>query len=144
MNLFQPNTKKHIEPYLEDTIISNGVGETIKRITSNLCDYLRATNIQAKIEATVKSSYSISLKIRKKNLSIDRLHDILAVRIIVDNIEECYNVLGIIKQHYSIVVRKFNDYIVTPKINGYQCLYLVIVGQANQKIELQIRRRFMY
>jgi GTP pyrophosphokinase len=81
---------------------------------------------------------------RQRNVGFHNLHDIMAFRIIVKNIEECYRVLGIINSNYKMIPGTFKDYISTPKENAYQSLHLAILGPFNKKIEIQIRDQKMH
>ena len=80
----------------------------------------------------------------RKNVSFEQLADIVAFRIAVDDIAECYQALGIIHAAWHIVPGHFKDYISTPKSNGYQSLHTAVIGPANQRIEVQIRTQTMH
>jgi len=81
---------------------------------------------------------------KKENVGFYSLYDIMAFRIIAQNVAECYRILGIINSHYSMIPQTFRDYISTPKENGYQSLHLVLLGPFNKKIEVQIRDKNMH
>ena len=85
-----------------------------------------------------KTPYSIWKKMKIKSVNFSQLSDILALTILVDDISDCYKVLGVLHQVYSYV-RRFKDYISTPKPNGYQSLHTTLMGPLNQKIEVQVR-----
>src|SRR5262249_8911723 len=86
-----------------------------------------------------KTPYSIWRKMQRKNIAFEQLSDIIAFRIIVDNLEQCYQALGILHSHYPVVPGRFKDYISTPKPNGYQSLHTGILGPLKHRIEIQIR-----
>ncbi|WP_324682136.1 GTP diphosphokinase [Bibersteinia trehalosi] len=91
-----------------------------------------------------KHIYSIWKKMQKKNLRFDQLFDIRAVRIIVQNLEECYTALSIVHSHYKHLPEHFDDYIADPKPNGYQSLHTVVLGKGDKPIEVQIRTQKMH
>ena len=76
---------------------------------------------------------------QKKNVSFEQLSDIMAFRIVVDDVAECYHALGIIHAKYPTVPGRFKDYISTPKSNGYRSLHTTVIGPMSQRIEVQIR-----
>ena len=80
---------------------------------------------------------------RKQNKQYEDLFDLFAIRIIVDRIEECYAVLGIVHQLYTPIQERFKDYIATPKSNGYQSVHTTVFGQDEKVIEVQIRTKEM-
>lgn len=91
-----------------------------------------------------KSLYSIHCKMLKKKLSMDEVHDINGLRLIVENEDECYKALGIVYQLWSEVPGKFKDYIKRPKFNGYQSLHTVVMGEDMVPLEVQIRTKEMH
>ncbi|KAK1358506.1 GTP diphosphokinase [Heracleum sosnowskyi] len=91
-----------------------------------------------------KSLYSIHCKMLKKKLSMDEVHDINGLRLIVENEDECYKALGIVHQLWSEVPGKFKDYIKRPKVNGYQSLHTVVMGEDMVPLEVQIRTKEMH
>lgn len=99
--------------------------------------------INCKIFGRKKRPYSIWKKMQKKSISFEKLKDIIAFRIIVKNLQDCYKVLGCINSSYIMVPNTFKDYINKPKLNGYQSIHLVIVGPKNVKVEIQIRTEEM-
>lgn len=115
--------------------------DIIKKLTTQL-------NIDGKISCRVtgreKKPYSIWKKMQKKSVSFEKIFDIVAFRIIVDNIADCYKALGFINSNYVMVPDTFKDYISKPKANGYQSLHIVIVGPKYVKMEVQIRTDEMH
>ena len=112
-------------------------------ITKELEIFLKKNNINCMISGRVKSSYSIWKKMQFKNLSMDQLSDIMAFRIIVDDVNECYTTLGLLHQKYSAIMGRFKDYISAPKRNGYQSLHSSLIGPKKTRIEVQIRTSVM-
>jgi guanosine-3',5'-bis(diphosphate) 3'-pyrophosphohydrolase len=91
-----------------------------------------------------KSAYSIWRKLQRKNVSFEQLSDIMAFRITVGTVGECYQALGIVHAHYPVVPGRFKDYISTPKPNGYRSLHTGVIGPGRNRIEVQIRTQDMH
>ncbi|NBV05674.1 MAG: bifunctional (p)ppGpp synthetase/guanosine-3',5'-bis(diphosphate) 3'-pyrophosphohydrolase [Proteobacteria bacterium] len=118
--------------------------DLVDKITSDLTELLSSEKIEFSIQGREKKPYSIWMKMKKQNIGFHNLYDIMAFRIVVKDISECYRVLGIINSTYSMIPGTFKDYISTPKENGYKSLHLAILGPFNKKIEIQIRDRKMH
>ena len=141
---------KELFPQEREEIIRN-----VKKATKNqkniIGDFLKKlrlkltfeNNIDCRIFGRKKKPYSIWKKMQKKSISFEKLKDIIAFRIIVKNLQDCYKVLGCINSSYIMVPDTFKDYINKPKLNGYQSIHLVIVGPKNIKAEIQIRTEEM-
>ena len=97
-----------------------------------------------RITGRPKHIYSIWKKMSRKNLPINELYDLRAVRIYVESIEQCYEVLGMIHSRWNYVKEEFDDYIASPKENGYQSIHTVIIGDENKTVEIQIRTQEMH
>ncbi|MDE1900443.1 MAG: bifunctional (p)ppGpp synthetase/guanosine-3',5'-bis(diphosphate) 3'-pyrophosphohydrolase [Alphaproteobacteria bacterium] len=120
-------------------------GEAIvERVTRELLDVLEKGGVHATLEGREKTPYSIWRKMQRKNVGFEQLSDIMAFRIQVDSVEQCYQALGVIHSHYHVVPGRFKDYISTPKPNQYQSLHTGIMGPERQRIEIQIRTRAMH
>ena len=91
-----------------------------------------------------KKPYSIWKKMEMKNVTFEELSDIIAFRILVDSIPECYTALGLIHEKYHTIPGRFKDYISTPKVNGYQSIHTAVIGPSQQRMEVQIRTREMH
>ena len=100
--------------------------------------------IQAEVSGRPKHIYSIWKKMQRKHLRFDQLFDVRAVRIIVDTVEQCYEALSIVQEHFTVLSKEYDDYIANPKPNGYQSLHTVITDQLGRPIEIQIRTRAMH
>lgn len=105
---------------------------------------LAVENIQAKMYGRPKHIYSIWKKMQRKQLDIDNLYDLLAVRIVVDKISTCYGILGIVHSRWQYIPKEFDDYIANPKENGYQSLHTVVTDAGGNRIEIQIRTDEMH
>ncbi|KAE9584751.1 putative GTP diphosphokinase [Lupinus albus] len=91
-----------------------------------------------------KSLYSVYCKMLKKKLSIDDIHDIYGLRLIVDKEEDCYKALTVVHRLWPVVPGKLKDYIRCPKFNGYQSLHTVVIGEGKLPLEVQIRTKDMH
>ncbi|MDD4351325.1 MAG: RelA/SpoT family protein, partial [Clostridia bacterium] len=105
---------------------------------------LRDLGIKFSVVGREKHLASVYKKISSKNLSINQLYDLMAIRVIVQTIDECYIVLGKINSEFTILPNRFKDYIAMPKPNGYQSLHTVILADDDRPIEVQIRTEEMH
>ena len=101
-------------------------------------------HLQAEISGRAKQLYSIYRKMVQEGLDIDDIYDIIAFRVVVNNIKECYEALGIIHAFFKPIPGKFSDYIAMPKANMYQSLHTKVMGPYGEKIEIQIRTHDMH
>lgn len=117
----------------------------VEKIESNLKKILQDAGLKDfTIVGREKRPYSIWKKMETKNVSFEQLSDIIAFRIIVQTIPECYQVLGAIHSAYHTIPGRFKDYISTPKNNGYQSLHTSVIGHGQQRIEVQIRTQELH
>ena len=121
---------------------SQGTG-MVGDIIAELDKLLQKSGIKASITGREKTGYSIWRKMQRKNVAFEQLSDIMAFRIIVDTMEQCYLALGIMHAQYPSVPGRFKDYISTPKKNGYSSIHTTVMGPHKQRIEIQIRTREM-
>ncbi len=119
--------------------LSEEGGNLISRVINELTKKLQKNGITVEITGRKKTPYSIWRKMQSQNIGFEQLSDIMAFRVVVDNIEDCYKALGYIHGEYSIVPGRFKDYISLPKPNGYQSIHTGVIGPENQRIEVQIR-----
>ncbi|PIE54186.1 MAG: (p)ppGpp synthetase [Dethiosulfovibrio peptidovorans] len=112
---------------------------TIKKAIEVLEARLKEHDIEALIKGRAKHFYSILEKMNRKGLSVDQLYDLLAMRIIVDDVTLCYTVLGIVHTIWKPIPGQFDDYIANPKNNMYQSLHSTVVGPSGEPLEVQIR-----
>lgn len=102
-------------------------------------DRMVAHNIDCEITGRVKHYYSIMRKMESQNIPLDEVHDIVAFRIIVDDVQQCYEALGVIHALWRPVPGRFRDYIAMPKGNNYQSLHTTVIGPHGDRVEFQIR-----
>ena len=126
------------------TFLSEEGGNLIKRVIDELTTRLQENSINVEITGRKKTPYSIWRKMQSQNIGFEQLSDIMAFRVVVDNMEDCYKALGYIHGEYSIVPGRFKDYISLPKPNGYESLHTGVIGPENQRIEVQIRTAEMH
>ncbi len=113
--------------------------QLVPQIEVELLKTLQDGGLQAQISGREKTPYSIWRKMQTKNVSFEQLSDIMAFRIIVADIAQCYQALGLIHGRYQVIPGRFKDYISVPKPNGYRSLHTGVLGPQNQRIEIQIR-----
>ncbi|MCK9621756.1 MAG: bifunctional (p)ppGpp synthetase/guanosine-3',5'-bis(diphosphate) 3'-pyrophosphohydrolase [Methylobacter sp.] len=116
----------------------------VNKFIALLQEKLAAEGISAKIYGRPKHIYSIWKKMLRKQLDIDELYDLLAVRIIVDSLTACYATLGVVHSLWQTIPKEFDDYIANPKENGYQSLHTVVIDSDGNRIEVQIRTQQMH
>ncbi|MDT8407634.1 MAG: RelA/SpoT family protein [Methylococcales bacterium] len=116
----------------------------VERFLVKLRTLLKAHDITAEVSGRPKHIYSIFNKMRRKSLTLAELYDLLAVRVTVHNVSECYLVLGLVHNQWSAIPKEFDDYIANPKENGYQSLHTVVISDTGERLEIQIRTQAMH
>lgn len=140
--IIDPEARNHIVEGLSE--LREKKKDLVNKVIADLTDLLSSENVECEISGREKKPYSIWLKMKKQNVGFHNLYDIMAFRIIVKNVAECYRVLGVVNSTYNMIPGTFKDYISTPKENGYKSLHLAILGPFNKKIEIQIRDQEMH
>lgn len=140
--ILYPRIRDSILERLND--ISENGQQLIEEIITELNESISNKGFSAKVYGRQKTPFSIYLKMNQKNVSFDQLSDIIAFRILVDNVQDCYQALGIIHTKYKMVPESFQDFISTPKNNGYQSIHTIIIGPGQQRVEIQIRTKEMH
>ncbi len=115
----------------------------IQKVKSILEKELDKNSVNYKIESRMKHLYSIYTKMQNKDRAFDEIHDVFALRIIADNITDCYKILGVIHDLWKPQPGKFKDYVSVPKPNGYRSLHTTVFGPEGKMTEFQIRTREM-
>jgi GTP pyrophosphokinase len=118
-------------------------GSMVDKIETHITKTIADFGIEAEVRGREKTPCSIWQKMKQKNISFEQLSDIIAFRVSVYDLIDCYQVLGIIHAAYHMIPGSFKDYISTPKDNGYSSLHTVVVGPDKQRIEIQIRTQEM-
>ena len=113
-------------------------------LSQEIKNILIENNIDATIYGREKTTFSIWRKVQKKRVSLEQVTDILGFRIILNNIDECYQTLGVLHKKWNCIPGKFKDYISSPKINGYKSLHTSVIGPYKKPIEIQIRTSKMH
>jgi GTP pyrophosphokinase len=137
-----PDARKSILKRL-DFLRQKG-GDLVPRIITELEKTLADNGIQATIAGREKTPFSVWDKMQEQDVGFEQLSDIMAFRVIVDSVEDCYRALGIAHSAYPVVPGRFKDYLSTPKPNGYRSLHTGVFGPERQRIELQIRTAEMH
>lgn len=141
---------KYLEPdeYFE---IANKISSTRRERETQLLgvidrieDQLADMHIKADIEGRPKHIYSIYKKMREKEKSFDEVYDLIAIRVIVSSIKDCYGVLGLVHTMWKPIPLRFKDYIAVPKANMYQSLHTTLLGDDGKPFEVQIRTYDMH
>ena len=141
LKTLNPDDYKEIEKKLKSS--HKGREKYIKTITDVLLDELEEYNIVPKVYGRPKSHASIYSKMIERGKTFEEIYDILAVRIVVDKIEECYLTLGVLHQKFKPIQERFKDFIATPKSNGYQSIHTTVIGPDGKLVEIQIRTEDM-
>lgn len=114
--------------------------DDINRMNDRIEEILKTNHIfQYEIKGRVKNIFSVCKKMEQKQLEFEQIYDLLALRILVPNIENCYRVLGLMHGEWTPIPKRFKDYIATPKPNLYQSLHTTVVGLSGKIYEIQIR-----
>jgi GTP pyrophosphokinase len=138
----EPDTYRHLSRELDET--RNERERYIATVKTQLGRALRAQGLGAEISGRSKHIYSIWRKMQKKHLPLDKLYDLRAVRLMVDDVAACYAALGVVHALWAPVPGEFDDYIARPKPNGYSSLHTAVVGPEGRTLEVQIRTRDMH
>jgi len=142
LRLLEPQTYDQIARQLEQTREQRD--RTVQQAADRLRRILAEAGVQAEVSGRPKHIASIHQKMIAKRLSIEQVHDLLALRVIVEQIAGCYEVLSVVHSNWSPIETEYDDYIARPKRNGYQSLHAVVQDADGRPIEIQIRTRQMH
>jgi GTP pyrophosphokinase len=115
-----------------------------ERIIGELRQRLAEEGVSTAVSGRMKTPYSVWRKMQRKNITFEQLSDIMAFRVVVGSLGDCYHALGQLHSRYPVVPGRFKDYISTPKPNGYRSLHTTIIGPERHRIEVQIRTHDMH
>jgi GTP pyrophosphokinase len=138
----QPDDYKRIAGWLKSKRIERE--QYIEDIKRELTRELGRLSIRGEITGRPKHIYSIWRKMQRKGLQFEQVMDVLAVRVIVDTLAECYAALGVVHGLWPYIPGEFDDYIATPKENNYRSLHTAVIGPGKLPLEVQIRTREMH
>jgi len=138
----EPESYKNVAHLLDEKRVEREQG--VEAFRQALSDELARNGVLAEVQGRPKHLYSIWKKMRGKGLDIERIFDVRAVRVIVDDVPECYAALSRVHELWRAVPGEFDDYIARPKGNGYQSLHTVVLDAQERPVEVQIRTRQMH
>lgn len=137
-----PQTYKQIARQLDEKRLQREA--YIDTFVNDLQAHLDAEQVDAKVYGRPKHIYSIWRKMHKKGLDFSELFDIRAVRIVTHSLKDCYGALGVVHTRWRHLASEFDDYVATPKANGYQSIHTVVIGPEQKNVEIQIRSEQMH
>ena len=118
--------------------------DVIDKVKEELTSLCKKNVLDVEISGRRKTPYSIWRKMQKKDVGFEQLSDIMAFRVVVNSIDDCYRVLGLVHGTYRLVPSRFKDFISLPKPNGYKSLHTGVIGPAGQRVEIQVRTTEMH
>lgn len=137
-----PQVYKKIAKLLDETRLERE--QYMSDFVGNLNQQLHALQINGTVYGRPKHIYSIWKKMQQKSLDFEQLFDVRAVRVVVEEVQDCYSALGVVHTQWRHLAKEFSDYVATPKPNGYQSIHTVVVGPEGKSIEVQIRTKQMH
>lgn len=138
----KPDVWKNLHQKVES--IEKKSGSLIREMSEALTKKMQEYGLKPDIQGRIKHLYSVYRKMEQQNIEFEQIYDLIAVRVMVQTIPQCYETLGIIHSIWKPVPGRFKDYIGMPKVNNYQSLHTTVAGPQGQKIEFQIRTREMH
>lgn len=137
-----PATYKKIAAYLAQR--REDREHHIHAIIDRLKEKLAESHIKGDISGRAKHIYSIYLKMKRKDVDLENIYDYSAIRVLVPTIQDCYTALSIVNSEWRHIEEEFDDYIATPKANGYRSIHTAVFGPDDKKFEIQIRTLDMH
>jgi GTP pyrophosphokinase len=138
----EPQDYKKIAKLLDEKRIDRQ--DYIEKVQDIISAEIESAGIEAEIQGRAKHIYSIWRKMKRKNIGFSQVYDIRAFRILVPKVQDCYAVLGIVHSLWRHIPREFDDYIASPKQNGYRSLHTAVIGPEGKVVEIQIRTADMH
>ncbi len=137
----QPDAYTEITSWLKDNQIVER--QLISKVIAKIEGIMTDNRINGRVFGRIKQTYSIYRKMMAQKTPLDEMHDIIAFRVIVNDLRDCYAMLGLVHVLWKPVPGRFKDYISMPKANGYQSLHTTVIGPEGERIEIQIRTEEM-
>ncbi len=138
---------QHVDPTARNSIIERlrylRPNSNLPKIERKLKSVLKEAGLDARVDGREKKPHSIWRKMQRKNVSFDQLSDIVAFRVVIQAVPDCYAALGVIHDSWPMIPNRFKDYISTPKPNGYRSIHTTVHGPENKRLEIQIRTQEM-
>ncbi|RRD71862.1 MULTISPECIES: RelA/SpoT family protein [unclassified Desulfovibrio] len=138
----RPDISNQIEHWLDNHQVVEK--QIIENVVTMIRDLLQSNAIAGQVYGRIKHRYSIYKKMQAQSMTLDEMHDIMAFRVLVKDLKDCYAVLGLVHSQWRPVHGRFKDYISMPKANGYQSLHTTVIGPEGERIEIQIRTEDMH
>lgn len=138
----EPEAYKNIARLLDEKRLQRD--EYIQSATKTVKDILERMGMASEVSGRAKHIYSIWRKMQRKKISFNEVYDVRALRILVPEVRDCYAALGVVHSLWKHIPREFDDYIATPKENGYRSLHTAVIGPAGKPMEVQIRTFAMH
>lgn len=133
----EPDAYKQIAQLLDEKRLDRD--EYIQNVIASLKSMLDRMGMRSEVTGRAKHIYSIWRKMQRKKISFSEVYDVRAVRVLVPEVRDCYAALGVVHSLWKHIPREFDDYIATPKENGYRSLHTAVIGPQGKPIEVQIR-----
>ena len=140
--ILEPDTYKEIARLLDDK--RTGRESYIEQVMGTLKAELARAGVKAEVMGRPKHITSIYNKMQRKRVDFEALYDVRAVRVLVDEVKDCYTALGIVHNLWSPIPKEFDDYIAKPKANNYRSLHTAVIGPEGKSVEVQIRTHDMH
>ena len=137
----QPDAYAEITTWLSENQIVER--QLISKVIGKIEAIMTENRINGRVFGRIKQTYSIYRKMMAQKTPLDEMHDIIAFRVIVNDLRDCYAMLGLVHVLWKPVPGRFKDYISMPKANGYQSLHTTVIGPEGERIEIQIRTEEM-
>ena len=138
----KPDAYAQISQWLEENQVVER--QIAAKVVAHLERLLEENAIKGNVMGRIKSIFSIHKKMTQQHLTLDEMHDIMAFRVLLHNVKDCYAMLGLVHSQWKPVHGRFKDYISTPKANGYQSLHSTVIGPEGERVEIQIRTKEMH
>ena len=138
----EPEAYVEVDKFLAETAADRD--RYTERVTKALSEQIEAQGVTAEVFGRAKHRWSIYKKMVEQGLKVHEVPDLLAFRVLVADVGQCYHVLGLVHAHFPPVPDRIKDYIARPKPNGYQSLHTTVIGPEGRRVEVQIRTHDMH